>query len=620
MIETLVWSFVAAVLFIGLFAYLPGRIFSSLAKLPSWPDLHLSFGLALLALVLFFGRFFLPVYLILFLYLLFSLVLGRKKFSFPSRSSFDIKIFLVIFIGVLAQSLPYLKSAFSGSDQFLAAVLDNHDQTWHMGLVYELTHTFPPQIPGFSGQVLKNYHYFYDLLIAANVSIFKARIEVLLQLIYPLLFSSLYGLACYRVLRATTKNKNLQLLGLLLVFFTNNLSYLFKPLGLTQFESNSFLIDQPLFFLFNHQTVFSLVIVLYLYTLLARSVGRLKFSQAVLIGLVIASLSQFKIYAFLVVGLVLALCCFKLRRTIFPVLATAGVVFLGLLVINFQPGLTFLKLQPFWLVSAFTDKIIAPYLPWLLARSHQFFYLPLIIILFLLLNYHLLLLGCLVKKRSRLISFLSLTALVSGLFLFLCFQTQSPYNIIQFGPYLTVSLALLTVALAAQLKRKLGIYYLFAILLLSLPTSLVTISHFVRSRADLSPLRQEWAKVVAHLKPYPPGLTLSLVDRDYHLIPDPTRPLHFIENNLINSLAQKRAYLADEKQLIVLGIKYQDRLDQINQLKRDFCRDKALLKEAKIKYLLVADDLFHCITDKNMSFEPIFRSEHFGLYSLQVKE
>lgn len=598
-------SIISSLIFLSLFAYLPGKIITKLTKLPDWIDLQLTLGISLLSLLLFFSRFFLPFNLILIIYLLIVSLLVKKYSLKFKKPIFNLPILLVILIGVVSQSLPYLKTL--NLDLINTAIASNHDQAWHASLTYHLTQSFPSQVPGFSGVVLKNYHYFYDLIIAANVALFKTNINVLIQLVYPIIFSTLFGFSIYRVLSYLTDNKTYQLFGILIAFFGNNLSFA---------TSNFFLIDQPLFFLFNHQTVLSIALVLYFLIILRLQLKKPQVSRGVLLGLVLASLIYLKIYAFLVLGLVLAVLSFKnLKKLLIAFLVTGLLVGL-IILLTFEPSQPMLIFKPLWLTTAFTDKIIAPFIPQLFARSHRFFYRPLVIGLILLSNYHLRLLGLLIKKRSLLTNLILLTTISSLVLLFFTFQTQSPYNIIQFAPYATIGLGLLLVAFVKKLKAKTAIFLLVITLLLSLPSSIKTLVSYAKSSPKLPLLKQELVSVVQKLENLPPGLTLSLVDRDYHVIPDPKRPLNFIGNNLITSIGQKPAYFADQKQLEVMNVDYQLRLDKINQLKQNFCHDKTLLKQEKIQYLILADDLFHCAGDNQITFIKIHQTNHFGLFQL----
>ena len=38
-----------------------------------------------------------------------------------------------------------------------------HDAPWHVYNLYQLSRVFPPELPGFSNSVLRNYHMFSDL-------------------------------------------------------------------------------------------------------------------------------------------------------------------------------------------------------------------------------------------------------------------------------------------------------------------------------------------------------------------------------------------------------------------------------------------------------------------------
>lgn len=603
----MVLSIISVFVFFFFFVFIPGRVLALVAKLPDWLDLQFILGLAVLPLVLFLGRFILPVNTLLVIYLLIILLISKKHQLSLRLPKLNKLAGILILIGVIAQSLPYLKTA-TGLDQLLTSIAHSHDQAWHLSLINELSLNFPPQVPGFSGQELKNYHYFYDLIINANVTLLKAKPEVLLQLVYPIIFSIFFGIAIWRVLTLITKNKTFQSLGLLLAYFGNNLSFT---------NSNVFLIDQPLFFLFNHQTVLSIALFIYILILITKQLENPRLNLGLLIGVLLASLSFIKIYAFICLSLVLLVLAIRHLKKLLPLFATSGLIVGLVIFLSFKPTESMLVLKPFWITTAFTDKIIVPLMPQLFTHSHQFWFTPLVVALIIFLNYHLRLLGLLTKKRSTIINLLILTTFSSLILFFTLFQSTSPYNIIQFVPYATVALGILAIAFTSKLSPKLGLAYLSLTLLLSLPASMKSVYAFATSQTKLPPLQQELVEAISPLKSLPTGLTLSLVDRDYHLIPDPHRPLNYIGNNLVSSIGQQPSYFADQKQLDVLNINYQTRLGKINHLKQTFCQDKSLLKKAKINYLILADDLAHCASgDDHIIFTLIHQTKHFVLFKL----
>src|SRR5689334_11454044 len=66
------------------------------------------------------------------------------------------------------------------------------DGVWHEALVAQLLKSVPPANPGLSGELLTNYHYFYDLLVSL-ISRIGIPVNLLIYRIFPIIFSILVG-------------------------------------------------------------------------------------------------------------------------------------------------------------------------------------------------------------------------------------------------------------------------------------------------------------------------------------------------------------------------------------------------------------------------------------------
>ena len=72
------------------------------------------------------------------------------------------------------------------------------DGVWHEALVGQLNRGIPPGNPGFAGQLLTNYHYFYDLLVSAVHSL-GVPSNFLIYRFFPVIFSILFGIGTYKL-------------------------------------------------------------------------------------------------------------------------------------------------------------------------------------------------------------------------------------------------------------------------------------------------------------------------------------------------------------------------------------------------------------------------------------
>ncbi len=119
------------------------------------------------------------------------------------------------------------------------------DSLYHLALIGNLTHTFPPEHFGLSGIPLRGYHFFYDFLIALFAKYFHFQITDLYLRFFPLLVSFLYGVSFIGFSQYFTWKKDVTRGIIFVVFFLSNFEFFFNyfvhsellvhiPEGLTQ--------------------------------------------------------------------------------------------------------------------------------------------------------------------------------------------------------------------------------------------------------------------------------------------------------------------------------------------------------------------------------------------------
>jgi len=518
-------------------------------------------------------------------------------------------------------------------------LLTNHDQAWHMSLINELVNNFPPIVPGFSGETLYNYHYFYDLLISTNIWLVHGSIYVYLQLIYPVLISTLYGLSIYRISALLIKNKKLQIISVFLAYFGNNLAYIWYFLGVKQWQSDSLLLDQPLIYLFNHQTVLSLSLLLYgiiLLNIWIKQKYNLKFIP--ILTLFLTTLAGIKIYAFLVFGISLALVIFIKMINIYQndkssfliyfkniiVFGSCSMILLGLFyVITFKEGDKFLTWNPGWIVDQFFIRSILPYFKniasiraiyQLLGQHFKLFILDsLIAVVFLVVNFQVRLLGLLRKKTNLIEHFLFFSSIIPILFILLFNQKNSAFNIIQFAPYAMISLSILLLINIDKLTIKwIKITAISIYILVSIPTSIKTITAYKTNNLTAF-IDHQLVQGLETLNTYPKG-SVAVLGQPLSLDKRNRQAEIYRDNNIIGALANKYTYYFDKNQLEVLNINFQDREKFIYTISSSFCdlswEQRNEIKQRGIKYLIVPS------SKKCGPYQIIFDSKEFAILSV----
>lgn len=644
MYNALLPSVISVIAFLILFVYLPGRIIAEKFKLKDWWDFHLMIGVIILMIYLFFSRFIISSNFALIIYLILVVIVAyknkiklRPKIIIP-----DLTISLSLLFGVIIMAWSFIVTATHGSLAILYESFRSRDQSWHIALIAEISQRFPPQIPGFSGVVLKNYHYFMDLFMAANYAIFGGEIAYFMQIIYPILFAVFLGVSIYRIMTLITAKKLIIAFTIIFFFISNNFSYLLHFLGTNNWQSDSFFLDQPLIYLGNLQTVFSLALFIYLIIMLGYS---LKYPQKkmypVLIGILISALIKVKIYAFVIGGLLMGVWVLwqlvliikkpnKQRINNIIIASFITVIVSGFIyILSFQSGKEFLVWEPGWILQVFYERVLYQYWIWFkhhymvykIAGSPKYYFLLILVIsLYLIVNLGLRLIGLFALKlqeHRNYVILLFLSSIFVILILLLFRQSAGGYNIIQFGPYAVCALSILTGIYLSQIKVS-HIWLLFIsvlIILISSPVTIKTIYGY--QQADYRHFNYDLVNALRKLREYPYGVVVNF-----------GLPMAINKNeadggqHLIGAIAYKPSFLTDKTQIEVLDFSWRERAVIIKRWEENWCNfdqiDIDNLKKNHIKYFLVPSDK-DCGGNPGLKMQKIIEEKEYTVLKLNFQ-
>jgi hypothetical protein len=185
-----------------------------------------------------------------------------------------------------------------------------HDSVWHIALIKQLQNDIPPHHPSNFAITVTNYHYFYDLIIAAMATLLQLDVPTIYFQFFPIVLSGLLAGSAIALGKRLGGKKTTSYL-LFLTFFAGSFAYLI-PLFLPQntWHDSSFWVTQTFGMMVNPQNIltFALSYVVLLLIHLDLS-NRKKFNwslQAVLILLISTSLG-FKSYSFIIFSLIYAI-------------------------------------------------------------------------------------------------------------------------------------------------------------------------------------------------------------------------------------------------------------------------------------------------------------------------
>ena len=160
------------------------------------------------------------------------------------------------FYTVLLAVLILAGVVFQGAVMFRSGQLYNYgigyfgplarDGIWHETLVGQLTKAIPPQNPGLSGQILTNYHYFYDILVAKMSSFTMGSPKFLIYKFFPVLFSILLGIGTYKLANILFKDKRVSFLAVFFAYFASSFGWIVNLIkGVEIGGESAFWANQP---------------------------------------------------------------------------------------------------------------------------------------------------------------------------------------------------------------------------------------------------------------------------------------------------------------------------------------------------------------------------------------
>jgi hypothetical protein len=119
------------------------------------------------------------------------------------------------------------------------------DGILHLALSKTMTHTFPPQRPGFADVTLQGYHYFYPFMVGKLSAIFNLPVEDLLFRHMPLIGSLIFGSSFYLIASILTQSQTSRNLIVTLAYMGYGTIPLLKPLDFPGMQYAVTLIHNP---------------------------------------------------------------------------------------------------------------------------------------------------------------------------------------------------------------------------------------------------------------------------------------------------------------------------------------------------------------------------------------
>lgn len=602
------------------------------------------------------GKF---AYLIIGVYLLIFLIFYFKdkifktlSFSLKKDSLTLLTIFIII-SGTIFQVIPVLRSGINYDFGIGFWGPNGHDGLWHIALPNQLLKSLPPENPVLAGEILRDYHYFYDLILAYTHYLSGIEISDLLFRFYPLFFSLLLGIGSYLLAFKLFSSRLGALFSLYFVYFAGSFGWIVEYIRSGRFGGESaFWANQSISYNLNPPFAISLLILIAIFLLLEKH--NLNTLKVLLLILLSGVLIEFKAYAAIL--LILTYLFFSIlnlsRRKLNFLKITIGTLVLSFLLLipnylykggSLVQSSTFFLFEPFWFIHSMVDS--PDRVGW--ARLTQarltgyetgnmFKFLAaeaLGLLLFIVGNLGLRIFGLIklilstdLKNEFRLflVVFSSLSLLIPILFI----QQGNPWNTIQFIYYFLYICAIFSGSFLVFIIRifpKAISIILVTIILVLTPLGSISTALGYFNLAPHAYIPKEEVEALKFLEQREDGiiLTYPFDESTKKKLPEPFKLFVYETTSYIPAYSKKVSYVDDEIQNIILQTDYQKRLIEAKNFFKNANSSSNVenlqnfIKLRKIKYIYLNKYYLEGIDEKKFDLEKIFENNEIVIY--QVK-
>ena len=565
------------------------------------------------------------------------------------KNSTPASIILVV-VGTIVWSVTMVKSGLVYSYGMGFWGPNGHDGVWHIALIESLSKgTW--QMPVFSGEIIKNYHIGFDLLVAWIHKITFIPVKTLYFQIIPPILALLTGIFSYKFVYTWRRSRPQAFWATFFVYFGGSLGWIVTLVrnGMVGGES-LFWSQQSISTLINPPFALSILLMFLGLQLLIKGVKRNDKKLLTVVTFIFGILIQIKVYAgLLALGALLLTGMWNMvkRRgiTVMKVFSGALIVSLLLFLPVSRGASSTVVFKPFWFLETmmgFSDRFYWPrfaeamvnyklagnLIKGIPAYTVAFF-------IFIIGNFG----TRLVKdiwifkklkdfKNLYFVDVFIFSVIAVGIILPMFYvQRGTPWNTIQFMYYsLMFSGILAGVWLGGFLEEKKAssIRYLVAgvIVVLTIPSTIGTLGHYLPARppAKLSTAELEALKFLAI---QPEGVVLTYpFDKDAAdaAVDNPPRPLYLYESTAyVSAFSKKPIYLEDEVNLEITGYDWRGRRSRVEGFLESENVEEArgFLKEDKIRYIYWLKGQRTTLGELQLGIEKIFENSEVEIYGLK---
>ncbi|MEI8067705.1 MAG: hypothetical protein WCG91_01995 [Candidatus Shapirobacteria bacterium] len=548
-----------------------------------------------------------------------------------------VSIILILFFTIF-QIIPVIRNGIKYNYGIGFWGSNGHDAIWHLSLINNIHNPFEINMPIFSGENLKNYHPFFDILISFLTNITYISSSIWLFQIIPIITAFLTIYISFLLGKKITNKFSGGIYLAFLTTFANSFGWIVSLFKNGNFSGESmFWSMQSISNQLNPPYALSILFISIILLIIFKN-KKLSKSKSLILIVLLSILPVTKAYGavaiFIFFGLFSLYSFFKKNYTPTIILITSLIIGFSLFsIFNTSSDKLFIY-KPLWFTNTLfeaPDRLYSSQitnLRYTLESTGQISPKLLLIysfgiIVFLIGNYSWRLFGLFtLKDKNPILKQLFLTIILITLIPLLFVQKGTSWNTIQFLYYgLFLSNIFSALFLTKIESKTLGKILITIILLTSFISSFSTIKTFLKnpSHAYISNQELEGLKKLSTLTT---GNILTFPYDKYKknsIKSDPV-PLYMYETTAyVSAFSEKPVYLEDEMNLIITGYDWQSRRKEAEKFfnTEDKFFARGFLLNNKIDYIYLVDDQSFKVSINDLGIDKIFENSQTRIYKVR---
>ena len=532
-------------------------------------------------------------------------------------------IYLIFTFCFVVQILPVIKSGSNipGGIGFWGP--NGHDGVWHLALINHISNPFVIKMPIFSGETLKNYHPFFDIIISYVGKISNLPTSVLLFQIFPILSTIFYLYFSFKIGKIISKSDKGGIILMLLNTLNNSFGWLVNLVKYKNFEGESlFWAMQSPSNQLNPPYILSLVLLLWL-THILLSVKSLSNKNLLTISLILIFLPIIKAYSAIPAFIIFFLYILKIKRY-YKTFAISLIISIVLFLQFNKNSSSLLIWQPFWFIRSLfesTDKLFIPRFANLAQAS------GIKLIIFYAIGIPIFYLGNFAFRLLSIIKPLPKSWFSTSLYLSIILLSAIPLFFIQSGTswntiqFLYYAIFLLNIPLAYYLSQTNLAIPTFIIILQLLPL-LASLPQYL-GKTPPSYISNDEFKCLNYLQQQPPSIVLTF-PYDAYLKDKMTTPLPlyvYATTSYVAAYSSQTTYLEDEMNLANSGYDWKSRRLAADKFfkQENIFQDRGFLLNNRIDYIYLARLQIEktSLNIKNLYINLVYSNPDCQIYKVQ---